>query len=100
MELFIVDAFTNQIFGGNQAGVVLLSKDENFPQVPIMQKNAAELKYSETAFVKEEDTHIFKYFTPEGEVDLCGHATVSAFTVLRNEKGLDIENYVAHTQAA
>ena len=101
MELFIVDAFTNQIFGGNQAGVVLLGENEKFPDAPVMQKVAAELKHSETAFVKAADprTFRFRYFTPEGEVNLCGHATVSAFTVLRNEKRLDTGNYIADTPA-
>ena len=101
MELFIVDAFTNQIFGGNQAGVVLLGDEDKFPEAEVMQKIAAELKHSETAFVKSADsrTFIFRYFTPEGEVDLCGHATVSAFTVLRSEKGLGTGNYFADTAA-
>ncbi len=101
MKLFIVDAFTNQIFGGNQAGVVLLENDEKLPEESVMQKIAAELKYSETAFVKSTKPHtfLFRYFTPEGEVELCGHATISAFTVLRNEMGLDIGNYIADTAA-
>lgn len=101
MELFIVDAFTDQIFRGNQAGVVLLGENEKFPEAPVMQKVAAELKHSETAFVKAADPHTFRlrYFTPEGEVDLCGHATVSAFTALRNEKKLGTGDYIADTAA-
>ena len=100
MELYIVDAFTNHIFHGNQAGVVLLG-DSPFPEDSLMQKVAAELKYSETVFVKLTETKTYKlrYFTPEGEVDLCGHATVSAFTVLRNEKGLSTGNYIADTKS-
>lgn len=101
MNLFIVDAFTNQMFGGNQAGVVLLGPEEPFPDAPVMLKIAAELKHSETAFVKPTDPHTFqfRYFTPEGEVDLCGHATVSAFTVLRDERKLDTGHYLADTLA-
>ncbi len=100
MELFIVDAFTNQIFGGNPAGVVLLGK-EGFPNSSIMQQIAAELKHSETAFVRSAEPHTFafRYFTPEGEVNLCGHATVAAFILLRNEKGLAAGNYAADTAA-
>lgn len=66
-----------------------------------MQKIAAELKHSETAFVKAVGNNTFRirYFTPEGEVNLCGHATISAFTVLRDEKALRIGNYVASTLA-
>ncbi len=99
MELFIVDAFANKIFEGNQAGVVLLNDSEVFPKETLMQKIAAELKHSETVFVKKSDSHIFqlRYFTPEGEIALCGHATVSAFTVLRNERLIDTGSFFADT---
>jgi len=99
MELFIVDAFANKIFEGNQAGVVLLSGNEAFPEEALMQKIAAELKHSETVFVKEIDSHVFqlRYFTPEGEIALCGHATVSAFTVLRNERAIGTDSFFADT---
>ena len=101
MELFIVDAFTDHIFGGNQAGVVLLTVDESYPDDIVMQKIAAELKHSETAFVKATgaDSFQLRYFTPEGEVDLCGHATISAFTVLREESGISAGAYTAQTLA-
>ena len=45
------------------------------------------------------DAYTLRYFTPEGEVDLCGHATVAAFTVLREEKGLAEGTYTALTHA-
>jgi PhzF family phenazine biosynthesis protein len=101
MELYIVDSFTDKLFSGNQAGVVLLGNSDMFPEASVMQRIAAELKHSETAFVKltAPDTYRLRYFTPEGEVELCGHATVSAFTVLRNEKALPIGNYIADTAA-
>lgn len=101
MELFIVDAFTDQIFGGNQAGVVLLNKNENFPEQALMQKIAAEIKHSETAFVKAIKKNIFqiKFYTPAGEVELCGHATISAFTVLGKEKKLSTGEYIVNTLA-
>lgn len=101
MELFIVDAFSDHVFGGNQAGVVLLNRAVDFPAPTLMQQIASELKHSETAFVKSTDSHFFsiRYFTPEGEVDLCGHATISAFTVLREEKSLQIGKYIAKTAA-
>lgn len=101
MDVFIVDAFTNEIFGGNQAGVVLLSGDESFPTDWIMQRIAAELKHSETAFVRTETSGAYeiRYFTSEGEVPLCGHATVAAFAVLREEKRIGCGPYVAKTQA-
>ncbi len=101
MQLFIVDAFTDHIFGGNQAGVALLREDQPFPEDALMQKIAAELKHSETAFVRREaaNTFLLRYFTPEGEVPLCGHATVSAFTVLRNTGEITCGEYLAKTQS-
>ena len=101
MKLFIVDAFTDQLFGGNQAGVALLRESQPFPEDRLMQKIAAELKHSETAFVRREAANAFRlrYFTPEGEVALCGHATVSAFTVLRNTSEIACGEYLAKTQS-
>ena len=82
MRYFVVDAFTSEPFGGNPAGVVLL--DGDFPSEHLMRQVAAELKYSETAFVQQNGLREFtvRYFTPAGEVDLCGHATIAAFHVL------------------
>lgn len=87
MKYFIVDAFTREAFGGNPAGVVLL--DQDFPNERLMTQVAAELRYSETAFVQHNGPkeYTVRYFTPTGEVDLCGHATISTFGVLR-EQGL------------
>ncbi len=88
MRIFIADAFTAVRFLGNQAGVVLLEDGEDFPENAWMQKLAAELKHSETAFVRRTSERAFQicYFTPDGEVELCGHATIAAFTLLREEK--------------
>ena len=89
MRAFVVDAFSRNIFGGNQAGVVLLDGDTPFPDESLMQAIAGELKHSETAFVRpldREHVHI-RYFTPTGEVALCGHASIASFSVLR-ELGL------------
>jgi PhzF family phenazine biosynthesis protein len=82
MKYFIVDAFTTQPFAGNTAGVVLL--DDAFPSDKFMQQVAAEFRYSETAFVRQDGDTEFtvRYFTPRGEVDLCGHATVATFGTL------------------
>ena len=83
LNYYIVDAFTDRPFGGNTAGVVLLG-DEAFPADELMQSVAAELRYSETAFVRRlaEDDYHLRYFTPCGEVELCGHATVATFALL------------------
>lgn len=87
MKFFIVDAFTSQPFGGNPAGVVLLGQHAAFPSERLMQQVAAELRYSETAFVRQDGAAEFtvRYFTPAAEVDLCGHATIATFGVLRQQ---------------
>lgn len=92
MKFYIADAFTKEVFGGNPAGVVILDKGFDFPDDETMRKTAAELRYSETAFIKplsEADAdgahnafHV-RYFTPAAEVDLCGHATIASFHCLR-----------------
>jgi len=84
MRFFIVDAFTEEVFGGNPAGVVLIDSGSEFPSDEIMLKTAAELRYSETAFVKSLPNGSFdiRYFTPTSEVDFCGHATIGAFACM------------------
>lgn len=94
-QFFIVDAFTDKIFGGNAAGVVILGENENFPSDEKMVKLAAELRYSETVFIKpkqgsdEYDFHA-RYFTPTDEVDLCGHATIGGVYCLN--KAIDLNS--------
>lgn len=89
MKFFIADAFTVEVFGGNPAGVVILDEGQDFPEAETMRKTAAELRYSETAFIRQLDENTFnvRYFTPADEVDLCGHATIASFHCLR-EAGL------------
>lgn len=84
MKFLIVDAFTDTLFGGNPAGVVILPEGADFPSDEICVKTAAELRYSETAFIKQVGDHEFniRYFTPAAEVDLCGHATIGSFCAL------------------
>ncbi len=84
MKFYIVDAFTKKLFGGNPAGVVLLPEGQDFPEDEVMRKTAAELRYSETAFIRRAADREFniRYFTPAAEVDLCGHATIGSFCAL------------------
>lgn len=100
MTIYIADAFTRQRFSGNQAGVALLG-DGPWPEEALMQAIAGELKHSETAFVKEEGakTYRLRYFTPDGEVELCGHATIAAFTTLRDTGAIVPGDYTALTKA-
>lgn len=80
MKYYIIDAFTDTVFQGNQAGVCLVERpldDET------MQHIAAENNLAETAFVSHngEDFDL-RWFTPEVEIDLCGHATLASAFVL------------------
>ena len=88
MKQFIVDTFTEKVFKGNPAAVCLpdrLLTDE------LMLAIANENNLSETAFViKNGDKYVLRSFTPEEEVDFCGHATFAAayivFLILEREK--------------
>jgi PhzF family phenazine biosynthesis protein len=80
VPIHVVDAFTDEPFTGNPAGVCLL--DEPLPE-PWMQAVAAEMRHAETAFlVPGVDAWGLRWFTPVVEVDLCGHATVASAHVL------------------
>jgi PhzF family phenazine biosynthesis protein len=80
IQLYQVDAFTDRVFGGNPAAVCIL---EEWPEDSLMQAIAAENNLSETAFAVASDAgYQIRWFTPESEVDLCGHATLAAAHVL------------------
>ncbi|MDO4869281.1 MAG: PhzF family phenazine biosynthesis protein [Bacillota bacterium] len=87
MRFQIVDAFTDSLFGGNPAGVVIIPDGQDYPDDETMRKTAAELRYSETAFIKKlgEGRFQARYFTPAAEVDLCGHATIGSSYALTVE---------------
>ncbi|WP_158854838.1 PhzF family phenazine biosynthesis protein [Halorhabdus sp. CUG00001] len=80
-EVHLVDAFTTEPFSGNPAGVV---PDADGLEADQMQAIAAEMGASETVFVQEtgDADRRLRYFTPEQEVDLCGHATIAAYARL------------------
>jgi PhzF_family: phenazine biosynthesis protein PhzF family len=82
MKQYVVDAFTDEVFSGNPAAVCItkewLSDD-------LMMNITRENNLSETAFaVKERDRYKLRWFTPGGEIDLCGHATLAAAFVIMN----------------
>jgi PhzF family phenazine biosynthesis protein len=102
MKFYIVDAFTETVFGGNPAGVVIIPDGADFPDDETMRKTAAELRYSETAFIKKLNDKEFniRYFTPAAEVDLCGHATIGSFVALADAGLVKAgEHYTNHTLA-
>lgn len=85
LTIYQVDAFTSQLFGGNPAAVCPL--DSWLPNA-VMQQLAAENNLSETAFfVKEDNGYHLRWFTPEFEIDLCGHATLATAFILFTELG-------------
>lgn len=81
MKQFIVDAFTETLFAGNPAAVLPCRQ---MPQDSLMLSIARENNYSETAFVvrKGPGRYDLKWYTPGGEVTLCGHATLATAFVL------------------
>jgi len=82
-QIYQVDAFTDKAYGGNAAGVMIDAAGLSEYQ---MQKIANEMQLSETAFVlpggQDYDFEV-RFFTPTEEVDLCGHATIATFSLLK-----------------
>lgn len=85
LDIYQVDAFTREVFKGNPAAVVPL---QGWLPSETMLAIAAENNLAETAFfVKEGEGYGLKWFTPEIEIDLCGHATLASAYVLWNVLG-------------
>lgn len=83
VRCLIIDAFTDEMFGGNPAGVVVLGEATS---AQWMQLVAAELRHSESAFLwpeANENSWRLRWFTPTTEISLCGHGTVAATWALR-----------------
>jgi trans-2,3-dihydro-3-hydroxyanthranilate isomerase len=101
LSFALVDAFTDRPFAGNTAGVVSVADGLSGDQ---MQRIARELGQTETCFVSSSDEPevdlALRWFTPTVEVDLCGHATVAAFTVLAGEGRVDWSDDRAHLRCA
>lgn len=82
MKQYVVDAFTDRVFHGNPAAVCVM--DKWLPE-EVMLDIANENHLSETAFaVRESGAYGLRWFTPGGEIDLCGHATLASAFVLLN----------------
>lgn len=99
MRIFTVDAFTGKPFSGNPAAVCLA---DGVRDSVWMQDVAREMNLSETAFVSQRDDggYDLRWFTPEIEVDLCGHATLASAHVLWEERLVLVdEPIVFHTRS-
>ena len=94
MDIYVVHAFSESADGGNPAGVVFLSDLLHFTETQ-MQELAADLNFSETAFIEQRGERLFfiRYFTPVCEVPLCGHATIASFSFLRQKNLIEDGTY-------
>jgi PhzF family phenazine biosynthesis protein len=85
LKIYQVDAFASEVFKGNPAAVCML---DQWPDERLMQQIAGENNLSETAFaVRQDDQYEIRWFTPETEVDLCGHATLATAHVMFRHLG-------------
>lgn len=95
LQSFQVDAFTDRIFSGNPAAVVML--EERLPD-STLKKIAQENLMPETAFILPEGTgYSLRWFTPDIEMDLCGHATLASAHILFSWYKYMGEEIVFHT---
>ena len=98
VKAYTLNSFAKCIEGGNPAGVVFnadaLSEDD-------MKKVAGIIGFSETAFVMKSNFADFKvrFFTPNEEVDICGHATIATFSTLLNQGCIKPGKYLQETKA-
>lgn len=84
MDIYIADAFTNKRYKGNPAAVCILEEELSSDS---MQNIANEMNLSETAFLlRQGKQYILRWFTPETEVDLCGHATLASAHILWDQQ--------------
>lgn len=98
INAFTINAFAKTPEGGNPAGVVVHADELSVNQ---MKKIAAFLNLSETAFVMKSNVADFevRFFTTTDEVDLCGHATIGAFSVMRDLRIIKPGFYSQQTKA-
>ena len=98
IKVYTLNAFSKLKKGGNPAGVVLDAKSLSDDQ---MQQIAKEVGFSETAFVLKSDRADFKvrFFTPNEEVNLCGHATIATFFLMAKLNFIQAGKYTQETKA-
>ncbi|MFI8709395.1 PhzF family phenazine biosynthesis protein [Bacillus sp. NPDC077411] len=98
IKAYMLNAFTKDEKGGNPAGVVLDTKGLT---TKTMQAIANKLNFSETVFVlpSVDADYEIKYFTPNEEVAICGHATIATFSLLVQIRGMSSKIYSIKTKA-
>lgn len=98
IPIYQADAFTDKLFGGNPAAICPLKK---WLPEDTMQKIAAENNLSETAFfIKTDNGYSLRWFTPEIEIELCGHATLASAHIIFTELGYTDDIIHFETQKA
>ncbi len=97
LPIYHIDAFTDYIFSGNPACVVVL---EEWLPVQTMLSIAQENAVAETAFlIKEKDQYLLKWFTPEIEMDLCGHATLATAHCIKRHLNHSDDQIIFYTKS-
>ena len=97
MKYYVVDTFTDKMFKGNPAGVCIL--EEKITD-GLMQQIAFENNLAETAFLlKKDNTYHLRWFSPEEEIDLCGHATLATAFVVMNYMDQNLDTIDFSTQS-
>jgi PhzF family phenazine biosynthesis protein len=105
-NIYQVDAFAEKVFKGNPAAIVPL---ESWIADDLMQRIAMENNLSETAFIVRNETALggtpegayhIRWFTPEYEIDLCGHATLASSYVIKNFLEPQVSSFVFTTEKA
>lgn len=97
MKQYVIDAFTDRVFGGNPAAVCVM--DKWLPEETMMAITI-ENNLSETAFaVKEGEKYHLRWFTPGGEIDLCGHATLATAFVIMDHYEPELEQVTFSTMS-
>lgn len=93
MKTYFVDSFTSEKFKGNPAAVCLPEKDLT---TDTMQKIAAEIGFSETAFISKLNHNIYsiRFFTPKIEIPLCGHATLASSKIIFDTTSLNTIKFI------
>lgn len=100
LPIYQADAFTNKLFGGNPAAVIPL---QQWLPDKLMQQIALENNLSETVFFvptnnTEADFDI-RWFTPDVEINLCGHATLASAYILYTQLDFSKEKIVFHSKS-